>query len=118
MFEILYTCATDSLKDIEVKWSSDFACCVVLASAGYPGSFDMGIAIKIPTDSKGIVIFHAGTALREDKLVTNGGRVLGVTATGKTLEKALKTAYNAITPDIFTGVQYRRDIGASSFRKT
>ncbi|MDP3956554.1 MAG: phosphoribosylamine--glycine ligase [bacterium] len=117
LFDILYACATGSLQNIEVRWNSDFACCVVLASAGYPGSYDMGVAIKIPTDSNNIVIFHAGTTLREGKLVTNGGRVLGISATGETLEKALQTAYNAITPDIFMGIQYRRDIGATSFPK-
>ncbi len=112
LFEILYSCAVGSLKDIDVKWGLDYSCCIVIASAGYPGFSKVGIPIKIPTDSEDLVIFHANTILYKNKLVTNGGRVLGITATGNTLEQALKKAYGAIPSNIFAGFQYRKDIGS------
>lgn len=115
LFDMLYACATGWLKDIKIKWRTDFACCVILASAGYPESYKSGAPIKIPADSKNIVVFHAGTAIHENQLVTNGGRVLGITATATTLKKALEASYGAISPDVFAGVQYRKDIGLSNF---
>ena len=94
LLDILYACVRGSLKNIEVKWSSQSACCIVLASAGYPGSYDNGVAIESPKDTKEIVVFHAGTIMNDAVLVTNGGRVLGITATGNTLKQALKSAYS------------------------
>ena len=114
LFDILYACATGSLSDVKVHWSGEYACCVVLASRGYPASSERGIPITLPADSKRVTVFHAGTANRAGELVTNGGRVLGITATGETLEKALETAYHAISPHTLAGCQYRKDIGASS----
>lgn len=117
LFDILYACATDSLKNIEVKWNSQFACCVVLASAGYPATAEKGVEIAVPEDKNGVVVFHAGTVQKESKLLTNGGRVLGVTAVGNSLREALDSAYDSITSVAFPGVQYRKDIGASSVSK-
>lgn len=114
LFDVLYACATSSLKNTEIKWSSNSACCIVLASTGYPEFSEKGTIIKVPTDTKETAVFHAGTVLREGELVTNGGRVLGITAIGKTLKQALETAYGSITPNIFAGARYRKDIGASS----
>ncbi len=114
LFETLYACATTSLKDVEVTWSTDSVCCIVLASEGYPGRYEKGVAIVPPKDTSDVIVFHAGTALQEEVLVTNGGRVLGITATGKTVKQALETAYHSINHNIFTGVQYRTDIGASA----
>lgn len=113
LFEILNACAAGSLQDIEVKWSQHFACCIVLASPGYPESSEKGIPINISESRDPIVYFHAATTLVDNTLVTNGGRVLGVSAIGETLEQALAKAYQVITPEVFKGVQYRKDIGAS-----
>jgi len=112
LFDILSACASGSLKDLEIKWSDHYACCIVLASKGYPNVYEKGIPITLPAVSRDVVIFHAGTTLHEEQLVTDGGRILGITATGETLEQALETAYDAISSDIFDGAQYRKDIGA------
>ena len=114
LLDVLHACATGSLTDIEVIWGTDSACCIVLASAGYPGVYKKGVAIALPKDTDDMVIFHAGTALRGEEIVTNGGRVLGITAIGKTVKQALETVYGSINPNIFAGAQYRKDIGASS----
>jgi phosphoribosylamine--glycine ligase len=90
------------------------ACTIVLASGGYPGDYEKGKIIKgieeVAMDAN-IVVFQAGTSMKDGELVTNGGRVLGVSATGATLEEALKSAYKAIEKISFEGMQYRRDIG-------
>ncbi len=97
-----------------VVWKKLFACTIVLASAGYPGNYEKGkviTGIKEAEMQPDIVVFHAGTKIVERNLVTNGGRVLGVSATGNTLEEALSKAYKAIGKISFEGMQYRRDIG-------
>ncbi|MEK9182813.1 MAG: phosphoribosylglycinamide synthetase C domain-containing protein, partial [Patescibacteria group bacterium] len=84
------------------------------ASDGYPGNYEKGKKIYGIDEAKkeaDIVVFHAGTTIKDEKTVTNGGRVLGVSATGSTLEEALKKAYKAIEKVSFRGMQYRRDIG-------
>lgn len=105
------------LNELEVKWKNLFACTIILASGGYPGDYEKG---KVITGIDGaemdpdIVVFHAGTTFKENGLVTNGGRVLGVTATGESLEDALKKAYKAVSKINFEGMQYRRDIGKAA----
>jgi phosphoribosylamine--glycine ligase len=100
------------LADIAVKWRSYAACCVVMASGGYPGSYEKGFEISglddIPED---ITVFHAGTVLKDGKYFTNGGRVLGVTAVGGTLDAAVKRAYEGVGRIRFKDMHYRRDIG-------
>jgi len=118
LFDILSMCASGSLKDLEIKWSDHYSCCIVLASKGYPNAYEKGVSITLPAVSRDVVIFHAGTTLYEGLLFTDGGRVLGITATGKTLEQALQTAYDPISPDIFDCVQYRKDIGAQGTIKS
>ena len=87
LYEIMDACATYTLDQVEVKWSDDHVACLVLASGGYPGKYEKGIEIKnIDKVSDDIVVFHAGTALKDGKLVTNGGRVLNVCARGGTCE--------------------------------
>lgn len=113
LFDILYACAVGSLMNVEVKWHLGFACCIVLASAHYPGKSKIGIPINIPINSKEIVIFHANTAINGNQFISSGGRVLGVTVIGETLERALQTAYDSISPNIFAGMQYRKDIESS-----
>jgi len=116
LFDILEACVDGTLAECAIEWHPGFAVCVVLASAGYPGSpkkeipiFGINEAEKIP----GVIVFHAGTMF-SDQLRTSGGRVLGVTATGKTLKEALDRAYEAICHIKFKGMQYRKDIGAKA----
>ncbi len=114
LLEILLACAKGNLDKLKIEWAGEFACCIVLASGGYPGNYNRGEVITGVDDAEkfgDIVVFYAGTKLEGDKLVTNGGRVLGVTATGKTLNKALDKAYEAVKKIHFNGMQYRTDIG-------
>jgi phosphoribosylamine--glycine ligase len=116
-FELFLACAEGRLSGEKVEWESGAACCVVMASGGYPGSYEKGKEITGIADAEklpGVVVFHAGTALREGKLATSGGRVLGVTATGPDLEAALTTAYEAVSRIKFEGAHWRKDIGATS----
>ena len=97
----------------EIRWKDAYAACVVLASKGYPAAVEKGMLIKglDKIDSDSCVIFHAGTARSGNQYITDGGRVLGVTALDKTLSGALARAYDAINGIHFDGMQYRRDIG-------
>lgn len=87
---------------------------VVLASEGYPGSYRKGELIELPGPQSQVKIFHSGTKISDGKLVTNGGRVLGVTATAATVSAATESAYNHISKISFQGMQFRRDIAATS----
>lgn len=116
LFDILMSAAQGKLTGIDIEWKDQYACCIGLASDGYPGAYKKGeviYGIKEAEKDKDIVVFHAGTKTIDGKIYTNGGRVLGISATGKTLEDALDKAYAAIgTHGIhFAGMQYRRDIG-------
>ena len=114
LFEALYACATGSLANTEVRWKKEFACCVILASEGYPGEHKKGVSIELSKfDSEDMILFYAGVAENNGKLVTNGGRVFGVTATAPSLKEALNSAYREIGHVKFAGKQFRRDIGAS-----
>ncbi|HEY4512187.1 MAG TPA: phosphoribosylamine--glycine ligase, partial [Candidatus Paceibacterota bacterium] len=120
LLEIMVACAEGTLAHTDIKWSKDSACTVVLASRGYPGKYDKNIEIKgIEKFSKSedIVIFHAGTKKDGDKILTSGGRVLGITAVTDSLDGALRKAYKAIKEIQFDGVQFRRDIGQKSLKK-
>lgn len=115
LFQVFQAMIEGRLGEVGVEWSNRSSACVVLASAGYPGSYETGVAIKgldrlaIKDD---LQIFHAGTAkTATGNLLTAGGRVLGVTATGDTLEQALGSCYSAIEKVNWDGMQYRRDIG-------
>ena len=102
------------LEEVKLKWKNLFACNIILASAGYPGDYEKGKEIHgIPLRGE-VVIFHAGTKIDGDKLVTNGGRVLGVSAVGDTLEEALSKTYRAIEKISFDGMQYRKDVGEAA----
>lgn len=103
----------DTLSDLDVEWSDDACACVIMASGGYPKSYPKGIEITGLSNGQldGVTVYHAGTKLQDNKLVTSGGRVLGVTALGDTLENALKKSYDAVEKIHFEGAHYRRDIG-------
>lgn len=103
----------ETLSDLDVEWSDDACACVIMASGGYPKSYPKGIEIAGLSNGQldGVTVYHAGTKLQDNKLVTSGGRVLGVTALGDTLENALKKSYDAVEKIHFEGAHYRRDIG-------
>lgn len=108
------------LDTVEMKIDPRPTVCVVISSAGYPGSYETGKVIKglaKAAKEEGVQVFHAGTAMRNERIVTAGGRVLGVTAVGKTLEKAIEQAYRAVDCIQWTGCYCRRDIGAKALRR-
>lgn len=112
LFDIMYATSTKNLKDISVKWNDDTVCTLVLASDGYPGTYKKGLEIKnLDKVDEDIVIFHAGTKLIDNKLVTNGGRVLNICAKGNNLQEARAKVYKAAEVIDFEGKYYRKDIG-------
>jgi phosphoribosylamine--glycine ligase len=107
------------LADYRASWARDPAVCVVLASGGYPGSYAKGRMIsglEMAEEDGRITVFHAGTKREGNSVLTDGGRVLGVTAVDRDLPGAIMAAYDAVNKIKFEGMQYRRDIGASAVR--
>jgi phosphoribosylamine--glycine ligase len=107
------------LKEYKAVWNSGAAVCVVLASGGYPGAYPTGLPISGLAEAgreEGVVVFHAGTAARDGRIVTAGGRVLGVTARGATIRQAIDRSYRAVSRIHFDGMHYRRDIGHRALR--
>ncbi|WP_022847118.1 MULTISPECIES: phosphoribosylamine--glycine ligase [unclassified Desulfurobacterium] len=104
----------------EIEWDERTAICVVLASRGYPGKYEKGKEITGIEEAEKIddvVVFHAGTAIKDGKLVTNGGRVLNVTAMGKDIREAMDNVYAAVNRIHFEGMHYRKDIGAKALKE-
>lgn len=103
----------ETLADLDIEWSSEASACVIMASGGYPKSYPKGLAITGLQNGQleGVTVYHAGTAVKDGQLVTSGGRVLGVTAMGSTLQAALDKAYAAVEKIHFDGAHYRSDIG-------
>ena len=114
--DILIACTDGTLKERKISWSRKSACCVVCASGGYPGNYEKGKEIcgLDAIKDEDVVVFHAGTKTKGSKIVTNGGRVLGITAIGSDLKESLVKAYDALKNLSFDGMQYRKDIGAKS----
>ena len=119
LVELLDTSVSGTLDKIELKWKAAASVCVVMASGGYPGSYAKGKPIlglaeaaKLPNTK----VFHAGTALKDGRIVTSGGRVLGVTAWAKDLKSAQAAAYAAVEKIQFDGAHFRRDIAAKALR--
>ena len=114
---ILLSTEQNTLEDAEIEWNDGVSICVVMTSKGYPDSYEKRVPIFGLETIKAlnhVQVFHAGTAIRDGKIATNGGRVLGVTALGKDLQEAQKAAYGAIEKLSFAGAHYRRDIGAKA----
>ena len=114
MIEVMEACIDGRLDEIELEFEDNAAVCVVLASDGYPVSYEKGFPIEGLEkfrDQDGFYVFHAGTKFKDGKIVTNGGRVLGVTATGKTLKEARANAYEATRWISFENKYMRNDIG-------
>ena len=112
--ELLLACAQQRLSDLQpIAWKTGAAACIVLAAGGYPQAYQRGQVITgiAEAEALGAVGFHAGTQLQQQQLVTDGGRVLGVTGLGETFEQAITLAYTASNCIRFEGMYYRRDIG-------
>ena len=112
-----FAVATSGLENVELEWDPRPSVCVVLASGGYPGPYEKGKIISGLEDAATVedaMVFHAGTALKYGKVVTTGGRVLGVTARGDSVQAAIDRAYEAVSKISFPGMQFRTDIGAKA----
>lgn len=101
----------EKLDQIDLQWKNQSACCVVMASGGYPGHYHTGYPVTGLHDTTHSLVFHAGTRLQGDAVVTAGGRVLGITAVADSLEEAINLAYDDITRIHFQDCHYRKDIG-------
>lgn len=114
LVEIITAVRNETLSSLSIQWSPEPCACVIMASGGYPGSYPKGLEIHGLNENgqvSGATVYHAGTKLEDGKFHTNGGRVLGVTARGETLENALQNAYAAVGKISFDGAMYRKDIG-------
>lgn len=114
LVDIIDAVIDEKLADINIEWLDEASACVVMASGGYPEAYKKGIEITGLNDKgnlDGVIVYHAGTVCKDGKFYTNGGRVLGVTATAKTLDEALGKAYNAVEKIHFDNAHYRKDIG-------
>lgn len=113
IMDIFEAVNNETLSDLDIEWDDRACACVIMASGGYPKSYPKGIEINglVNGQADGVTVYHAGTKLVDGKLVTAGGRVLGVTALGDTLEDALDKSYAAVKKISFDGAHYRTDIG-------
>ena len=121
LVDVLEACIDGRLDQTELRWSAGASACVVASSAGYPGSYKTGLPIQGLSKAEqvpGVHVFHSGSKQLGNQLVTNGGRVLGVTAAASSLDEALDRAYQAIAQIQFDGIYYRRDIGQRALKKT
>jgi phosphoribosylamine--glycine ligase len=119
--ELLHACATGNLEPRPLAWKNETAVCVVLASDGYPGSYETGRPIQGIEDAEsleGVVVFHAGTAVQGQTVLTAGGRVLGVTALAASLAGARERAYEAVSRISWDGEQHRGDIALDALRSS
>lgn len=112
LLPILWACTEKHLSEVQLEWKDEVAVCVVMAAQGYPLAYTKGVPIRLPVESdQDAVIFHAGTGISEGQLQSTGGRVLGITAEGKTLQKARERAYALVDQIDFPKAHFRRDIG-------
>ena len=117
---VLLAVANGDLGNSTIEWHDKAAVCVVMASEGYPGEYRKGDEIHglaQAAEVEDVYVFHAGTGLKDGACVTNGGRVLGVTALGSTVKEAINAAYQAVSRIIWPGVQYRSDIGKKALER-
>lgn len=117
---ILQACARGELTQESLEWHDKAAVCVVMASGGYPSSFEKGVTISgldAAAQIDDLVVFHAGTSLKDGQVVNNGGRVLGVTGLGTTVKDAIDKAYQGVAVIDWQDVHYRKDIGARALNR-
>jgi phosphoribosylamine--glycine ligase len=120
LVEALEASIDGRVSDGNFRWSTDASVCVVMASGGYPGTFEAGKKISGIEDAEkvaGVKVFHAGTTKHDDAYFTAGGRVLGVTAVAASLDEAVKRAYEAVQKISFGGAYYRKDVAARALKK-
>lgn len=110
LLDIILASIEGTLTEVEIEWSEQAAVCVILASEGYPGSYPKGLPIEGLEQAGEAIVFHAGTAVSEGQIVTNGGRVLGITGLGRDIAEAREAAYAAAKKIQFKGAHYRSDI--------
>lgn len=113
IIDIFEAINNETLSELDIEWNEKACACVIMASGGYPKSYKKGVEITGLTLGQldGVTVYHAGTKIENDKLVTSGGRVLGVTALGDSLADALKKSYEAVENIHFDNAHYRKDIG-------
>ena len=111
LFDIFNAVIDEKLDEIDIQWADNAACCVCMASGGYPKAYEKGKEITGLGDVTDSFVFHAGTKVQDGKMLTAGGRVLGVTATAPTLDEAIRKAYADVKKIHFDGAHYRTDIG-------
>lgn len=114
LVELIGAALEGKLDKTEIRWDDAVSVCVVMASRGYPGHYEKGCEIKgldAAEQMPGVVVFHAGTAMKNGKIVTDGGRVLGVTGLGNNYREAIDRAYSAVGKITWDGVHFRKDIG-------
>ncbi|MEP9410516.1 MAG: phosphoribosylamine--glycine ligase [Candidatus Brocadia sp.] len=114
---LLVSTINNTLENTEIAWNDGASICVVMASRGYPDKYEKGFPISGLETIRGlnnVQVFHAGTSMKDRKVITNGGRVLGVTALGKNILEAQQAVYSAVQKISFEGAHYRRDIGAKA----
>ena len=116
--ELFQACVDGKLDEAALEWHDEAAVCVIMASGGYPASSEKGVPIHGLDDiaAEEAIVFHSGTAEKDGEIVTNGGRVLGVTAKGATIKGAIDKAYAAVEKINFDHMQFRRDIGARALQ--
>lgn len=116
--DLFQACLDGTLDQAELEWYDEAAVCVIMASGGYPASSEKGVPINGLDDitPEEAIVFHSGTAVKDDQVVTNGGRVLGVTAKDATIKGAIDKAYAAVEKIHFDHMQFRRDIGARALK--
>ncbi|MCK9555342.1 phosphoribosylamine--glycine ligase [bacterium] len=120
LMEVIKAVSAGDLNKIKLEWDDRAAVCVVMASGGYPGRYDKGFEVTGLEKAGGIndvFVFHAGTRRKDGRILTSGGRVIGVTALGNNIEKAVEKAYNAAGLIKFEGVFFRKDIGHNALAK-
>ena len=115
--ETILAATEGRLDSARLRIGAGASACVVLAAAGYPGKVRSGDVIEGLDEVEGATVFHAGTRREGDRIVTAGGRVLGVTGRGESLRAALDAVYGAVRPIRFEGMQYRRDIGQKGLKR-
>ena len=112
LLDIMCACTNGTLDQLDIRWKDGAACCIVMASGGYPLDYKKGYPISgLDSVGEDVFVYHAGTKLEGDTYLTNGGRVLGVTATAEDLERAIARAYDAVKGISFQDAHYRTDIG-------
>ncbi len=117
---VLEACVDGTLEGVTLEWDPRPAVCVVMASGGYPGAYEKGLEIRGLAEAEAledVVVFHAGTRREDGRIVTAGGRVLGVTALGADIPGAIRRAYEAVERISWPGCHYRRDIGRKALRR-